>query len=97
LIAVTKPTNLAVGRPGAAKAEEDEFYRRIGRGLVTVARPASDRAKPTSAKQQQPSPAKPRSAELKEREQRKLDPRQQDLVRRVIPKRKGAEGDTGAA
>ena len=29
--------------PPYTKAEEDEFYRRVGRGPVTVARPAGDR------------------------------------------------------
>jgi hypothetical protein len=29
--------------PPYTKAEEDEFYRRIGGGPITVARPASDR------------------------------------------------------
>ena len=43
------------------KAEQDAFYKRVGGGPVTVARPAGDRTKPTSPKQQQPSPAKPRS------------------------------------
>jgi hypothetical protein len=44
--------------PPYTKAEEDEFYRRIGGGPVTVARSAGDRTKQTSPKQQQPSPAK---------------------------------------
>jgi hypothetical protein len=43
--------------PPYTKAEEAEFYRRLGGGPVTVARPASDRKAPTSPKQQQPSPA----------------------------------------
>ena len=46
--------------PPYTTAAEDEFYRRIGGGPITVARPASDRKEPTSPKQQQPSPAKPR-------------------------------------
>ena len=46
--------------PPYTKAEEDEFYRRIGGGPVTVARPADDPKEPTSPKQQQPSPEKPR-------------------------------------
>jgi hypothetical protein len=50
--------------PPYSKAEEDEFYRRVGRGPITVARPAGDRAKQTSPEQQQPSPAKPARAEL---------------------------------
>jgi hypothetical protein len=32
-----------IHEPPYTKAEEDEFYRRIGGGPVTVARPASDR------------------------------------------------------
>ena len=44
--------------PPYTKAEEADFYRRIGRGPITVARPAGDRKEPTSPKQQQPSPAK---------------------------------------
>jgi hypothetical protein len=43
--------------PPYTKAEQDEFYRRVGGGPVTVARPASDRTKQTSPKQQ-PRPAK---------------------------------------
>jgi hypothetical protein len=46
--------------PPYTQAEEDDFYRRIGGGPVTVARPASDRKAPTSPSPQQPSPAKPR-------------------------------------
>jgi hypothetical protein len=41
--------------PPYSEAEEDEFYRRVGGGPITVARPAGDRKEPTS--QQQPSPA----------------------------------------
>jgi hypothetical protein len=44
--------------PPYTKAEEAEFYRRIGGGPVTVARPAGERTRQTSPKQQQPSPAK---------------------------------------
>jgi hypothetical protein len=40
------------------QAEEDVFYRRVGRGPVTVARLAGDRTKQTSPEQRQPSPAK---------------------------------------
>jgi hypothetical protein len=32
-----------IHEPPYTQAEEDEFYRRIGRGPVTVSRPASDR------------------------------------------------------
>jgi len=32
-----------IHEPPYTKAEEDEFYRRIGGGPITVARPASDR------------------------------------------------------
>jgi hypothetical protein len=42
------------------RREEDDFYRSVGRGPITVARPAGDRKEPTSPKPQQPSPAKPR-------------------------------------
>jgi hypothetical protein len=34
--------------PPYTQAEEDEFYRRVGRGPITVARPAGDRTKQTS-------------------------------------------------
>jgi hypothetical protein len=44
--------------PPYTKAEEAEFYRRVGRGPVTVVRPAGERTRQTSPKQQQPSPAK---------------------------------------
>jgi len=40
---------MRIHSPPYTKAEEDEFYRRIGGGPITVASP----------KQQQPSPAKP--------------------------------------
>jgi hypothetical protein len=45
---------LTVHGPPYTKAEEDEFYRRVGRGPVTVARPVGDRKEPTSPQQQQP-------------------------------------------
>jgi hypothetical protein len=46
---------LRVHEPPFTKAEQAEFYRRIGGGPITVARPASDRRKePTSPKRQQP-------------------------------------------
>jgi hypothetical protein len=44
--------------PPYTQAEEDEFSRRVGRGPITVARPARDRTKQTSPEQRQPSPAK---------------------------------------
>ena len=50
---------MRIHEPPYTKAEEDEFYRRVGGGPVTVARPADDRKAPTFPKQQQPSPAKP--------------------------------------
>jgi hypothetical protein len=34
---------MKVHEPPFTKAEEDEFYRRIGGGPVTVARPAGDK------------------------------------------------------
>ena len=34
--------------PPYTEAEQDDFYKRVGRGPVTVARPASDRKEPTS-------------------------------------------------
>jgi hypothetical protein len=46
--------------PPYTKAEEAEFYRRVGGGPVTVVRPADDRKAPTSQGPQQPSPTKPR-------------------------------------
>jgi hypothetical protein len=52
------PNGGRVHGPPYTKEEEDDFYRRNGRGPITVARPASDRKAPTSPKQQQPSPAK---------------------------------------
>jgi hypothetical protein len=58
VVRVTKLGNRIHSAP-YTQAEEDEFYRRVGRGPVTVARPAGDRKEPTSPKQQQPSPAKP--------------------------------------
>jgi hypothetical protein len=48
---------MRIHEPPYTKSEEDEFYRRIGGGPITVARPAGDRTKPTFPKQQQPSPA----------------------------------------
>ena len=50
---------MRIHEPPYTQAEEDEFYRRVGRGPVTVARPSGDRKEPTSPNQQQPSPAKP--------------------------------------
>jgi hypothetical protein len=44
--------------PPYTKAEEDEFYRRVGGGPVTVARPDGEHKAPKSPKQQQPPPAK---------------------------------------
>jgi hypothetical protein len=44
---VTKTGSRIYGPP-YTKPEEDEFYRRVGRGPVTVARPADDRKEPTS-------------------------------------------------
>jgi hypothetical protein len=44
--------------PPCTKAEEAEFYRRIGGGPITVARPASDRKAPKSPSPQLPPPAK---------------------------------------
>jgi hypothetical protein len=40
-----------IHEPPYTKAEEDEFYRRIGGGPVTVARPADDRKEQTPPKQ----------------------------------------------
>jgi hypothetical protein len=51
---------MRIHQPPYTKAEQDEFYRRIGRGPVTVARPTGERKAPTSPSPQQPSPAKPR-------------------------------------
>jgi hypothetical protein len=51
------PGGMRVSEPPYTKAGEDEFYRRVGGGPITVARPASDRKEQTSPKQQQPSPA----------------------------------------
>ena len=39
---------MRIHSPPYTKAEEDEFYRRVGRGPITVARPAGDRKEPTS-------------------------------------------------
>jgi hypothetical protein len=36
-----------IHEPPYTKAEEDEFYRRIGGGPITVARPAGDSKEPT--------------------------------------------------
>ena len=55
------PSGSRLHGPPYTKAEEDEFYKRIGGGPTTVARGAGDRTKPTSPKQQQPSPARPLS------------------------------------
>jgi hypothetical protein len=49
---------MRIHEPPYTQAEEEEFYRRVGRGPVTVARPAGDRTKQTSPEQRQPSPAK---------------------------------------
>ena len=63
------------------KEDEDEFYSRVGRGPITVARsPTRERQVLPFRKRSQ----KQDSEELKEREQRKLDPRRQDLVRRIV-------------
>jgi hypothetical protein len=51
------PGGMRVSEPPYTKAGEDEFYRRVGGGPITVARPAGDRKEQTSPKQQQPSPA----------------------------------------
>jgi hypothetical protein len=40
---IDKKTGCRIHGPAYTKAEEDEFYRRVGRGPITVARPASDR------------------------------------------------------
>ena len=42
------PSGTRLHEPPYTEAEEAEFYRRNGRGPVTVARPASDRKAPTS-------------------------------------------------
>ena len=39
---VTK-NGMRIHEPPYTQAEEDEFYRRVGGGPITVARPASDR------------------------------------------------------
>jgi len=36
-------SGMRIHEPPYTKAEEDEFYRRIGGGPVTVARPAGDK------------------------------------------------------
>ena len=46
---------MKIHQPPCTKAEQDEFYRRVGGGPVTVARPAGDRKEPTSPKPPQPS------------------------------------------
>jgi len=51
---------MRIHEPPYTQAEDDEFYKRVGRGPVTVAHPAGDRTKQTPPEQQQPSPAKPR-------------------------------------
>ena len=53
---------MRIHEPPYTQAEEDEFYGRVERGPITVARPARDRKEPTSPKQQQLSPAKPARA-----------------------------------
>jgi hypothetical protein len=53
-------SGMRIHSPPYTKAEQDAFYKRVGGGPITVARPAGDRKEPTSPKQQQPSPAKPR-------------------------------------
>jgi hypothetical protein len=57
IVKVTKH-GMRIHSPLCTNAEQDAFYRRVGGGPVTVARPAGDRTKPTSPKQQQPSPSK---------------------------------------
>jgi len=52
---VTK-NGMRIHEPPYTQAEEDEFYRRVGGGPITVARPASDRKEQTP--KQQPSPGK---------------------------------------
>ena len=37
------PSGTRLHGPPYTEAEQDDFYKRIGRGPVTVARPASDR------------------------------------------------------
>ena len=44
---ITKGGSRIYGPP-YTEAEQDDFYRRVGRGPVTVARPTSDRKAPTS-------------------------------------------------
>jgi hypothetical protein len=56
VVKVTK-SGTRIHEPPYTQAEEDEFYRRIGGGPITVARLAGDRTKPTSPRQRQPSPA----------------------------------------
>jgi hypothetical protein len=56
---VTK-NGMRIHEPPYTQAEEDEFYRRVGGGPVTVARPAGDRTKQTSPAPRHPSPEKPR-------------------------------------
>jgi hypothetical protein len=56
------PDGARIHGPPYTKAEQADMYRRTAGGPVTVARPA-DRKEQTSPKQQQPSPAKPRSAQ----------------------------------
>ena len=55
---VTK-NGMRIHEPPYTKAEEDEFYRRVGRGPITVARPAGDRKEPTSPSPRQQSQANP--------------------------------------
>jgi hypothetical protein len=47
------PNGSRLHGPPYTKAEEDEFYKRIGGGPTTIARGTGDRTKPTSPKQQQ--------------------------------------------
>ena len=50
---------MRIHEPPYTQTEEDEFYRRVGRGPITVARPAGDRKEPTSPSPRQQSQAKP--------------------------------------
>jgi hypothetical protein len=47
VVKVTK-NGMRIHSPPYTQAEEDEFYRRVGGGPVTVAHPAGDRKEPTS-------------------------------------------------
>ena len=55
---------MLIHEPPYTQAEEDEFYRRIGGGPVTLARPAGERKEQTSPAPRHPSPAKPARPEL---------------------------------